>query len=203
MAKTVLIVDDNESIRQALCEFFRCQADFEVCGDAEDGREAIEMAEQLRPTVCGKPAAAIASFLAGGQLGRDPSIGDRPNLLNIWLLNRCCDCCRSSTFSFPTLPLVCVGFVQPPSVPASANYAATAIGGSPHARPASLGFSFWIVSPSQALDLTMKPLCATSPGGETGRRTGLKKLSRRIARFCRFLQVIAEARPCTPSHAGR
>jgi len=49
VAKTVLIVDDNEFIRQALCELFQRQADFEVCADAENGREAIEMAEQLRP----------------------------------------------------------------------------------------------------------------------------------------------------------
>ena len=49
MAKTVLIVDDNESSRQALCELFQRQADFEVCADAENGREAIEMAEQLLP----------------------------------------------------------------------------------------------------------------------------------------------------------
>ena len=49
MAKTVLIVDDNESIRQALCELFQRQAGFEVCADAENGREAIEMAEQLLP----------------------------------------------------------------------------------------------------------------------------------------------------------
>jgi two-component system, chemotaxis family, chemotaxis protein CheY len=49
MAKTVLIVDDNAFVRQALCELFQCQADFEVCADAENGQEAIEMAEQLRP----------------------------------------------------------------------------------------------------------------------------------------------------------
>jgi two-component system chemotaxis response regulator CheY len=49
VAKTVLIVDDNEFIRQALCELFQRQADFEVCADAENGRESIEMAEQLLP----------------------------------------------------------------------------------------------------------------------------------------------------------
>jgi DNA-binding NarL/FixJ family response regulator len=42
MAKTVLIADDNASIRQALCEVFQREADFEVCGDAENGHEAIE-----------------------------------------------------------------------------------------------------------------------------------------------------------------
>ena len=44
-----MIVDDNEFIRQALCELFQGQADFEGCADAENGREAIEMAEQLLP----------------------------------------------------------------------------------------------------------------------------------------------------------
>ena len=34
MAKAVLIVDDNAYIRQALCEVFTCEADFEVCGEA-------------------------------------------------------------------------------------------------------------------------------------------------------------------------
>ena len=42
MAKTVLIVDDNALIRQALCEMFKREADFEVCGEAENGRETIE-----------------------------------------------------------------------------------------------------------------------------------------------------------------
>jgi two-component system chemotaxis response regulator CheY len=49
VAKTVLIVDDNEFIRQVLCELFQRQADFEVCADAENGQEAIELAEQLLP----------------------------------------------------------------------------------------------------------------------------------------------------------
>ena len=49
MAKTVLIVDDNALIRQALCEMFKREADFEVCGEAENGREAIEKAQQLHP----------------------------------------------------------------------------------------------------------------------------------------------------------
>jgi CheY-like chemotaxis protein len=47
--KTVLIVEDNESLRQALCELFRRQADFDVCGVAQNGREAIEVADRLHP----------------------------------------------------------------------------------------------------------------------------------------------------------
>ena len=49
MAKTVLIVDDNALIRQALCEIFESEADFEVCGEGENGQEAIEEAQQLHP----------------------------------------------------------------------------------------------------------------------------------------------------------
>ncbi len=49
IAKCVLIVDDNASIRQALCELFKREADFEVCGEAENGKVAIEKAQLLRP----------------------------------------------------------------------------------------------------------------------------------------------------------
>ena len=49
MAKTVLIVDDNRYIRQALCEQFKRESDFEVCGEAANGKEAIEKARELHP----------------------------------------------------------------------------------------------------------------------------------------------------------
>jgi DNA-binding NarL/FixJ family response regulator len=49
MAKTVLIVDDNALIRQTLCEIFRRESDFQVCGEAENGKEAIEKAWELHP----------------------------------------------------------------------------------------------------------------------------------------------------------
>ena len=49
MAKTVLVVDDSAVIRHALCEVFRTESDFSVCGEAENGREAIEMAQALQP----------------------------------------------------------------------------------------------------------------------------------------------------------
>jgi len=45
----VLIVDDNPVIRQALCELFTREGDFEVCGEAENGKEAVEKAQQLLP----------------------------------------------------------------------------------------------------------------------------------------------------------
>ena len=48
-AKSVLIVDDYEAIRRALCDLFTLEADFDVCGEAENGREAIAKAQELQP----------------------------------------------------------------------------------------------------------------------------------------------------------
>ncbi len=49
MAKTILIVDDNAYIRMSLCEQFKREADFEICGEAENGKEAIARALELHP----------------------------------------------------------------------------------------------------------------------------------------------------------
>jgi DNA-binding NarL/FixJ family response regulator len=49
MAKSVLIAEDHALTRQALCSLFASQEDFEVCGDAENGQEAVEIAQVLRP----------------------------------------------------------------------------------------------------------------------------------------------------------
>jgi DNA-binding NarL/FixJ family response regulator len=49
MPKSVLVVDDNASIRQALCRVFTSEADFDLCGEAENGQEAIEKAQVLHP----------------------------------------------------------------------------------------------------------------------------------------------------------
>jgi DNA-binding NarL/FixJ family response regulator len=49
MAKAVLIVDDNSFIRHVFCESFKKEADFEICGEAQNGREAFEKAYELQP----------------------------------------------------------------------------------------------------------------------------------------------------------
>jgi two-component system, chemotaxis family, chemotaxis protein CheY len=49
MPKTVLIVDDNQFVRQALSKIFESEGDFEVCGEAEDGRQAIAAVMCLHP----------------------------------------------------------------------------------------------------------------------------------------------------------
>lgn len=47
--RRVLVVDDNPQVQQALCEVFKAEADFDICGEARNGREAIEKAQRLHP----------------------------------------------------------------------------------------------------------------------------------------------------------
>jgi DNA-binding NarL/FixJ family response regulator len=48
---SVLIADDNTLIRNGLCNLFGGEEDFDVCGQASNGREAIEKAQELQPDV--------------------------------------------------------------------------------------------------------------------------------------------------------
>ena len=45
----ILIADDHESMRTALRATVKTHPHWEVCGEATDGREAIEKATELRP----------------------------------------------------------------------------------------------------------------------------------------------------------
>lgn len=45
----ILIVDDSAVVRRAVRTLFESDAVFEVCGEAENGREAIEKTADLRP----------------------------------------------------------------------------------------------------------------------------------------------------------
>jgi len=49
-ARTVLVVDDNVAIRRELCETLT-KYDLQVCAEATNGREAIELARTCRPEV--------------------------------------------------------------------------------------------------------------------------------------------------------
>ena len=48
---SVLIVDDSPTIRKVICELFTREGDFEVCGEAENGQQAIEKAMDLKPAL--------------------------------------------------------------------------------------------------------------------------------------------------------
>ena len=47
--KSVLIVDDNVAIRRVVRYSFESQQDFQICGEAVNGQDAIEKAKQFKP----------------------------------------------------------------------------------------------------------------------------------------------------------
>jgi DNA-binding NarL/FixJ family response regulator len=49
--RRVLVVEDDDSFAEALTELLEADGRLEVAGRARDGREAIELAEALRPDV--------------------------------------------------------------------------------------------------------------------------------------------------------
>ena len=49
MARTVLVADDNPLIRKILCRFFEAEEDYDICAEATNGQEAIELALKHRP----------------------------------------------------------------------------------------------------------------------------------------------------------
>src|SRR5256884_3610988 len=51
MKLRILLADDHEIVRRGLCALLQRHEGWEVCGEASDGREALEMAKQLKPDV--------------------------------------------------------------------------------------------------------------------------------------------------------
>lgn len=49
MSIRILVVDDHDVVRQGVRLILRRHADWEVCGEAEDGVEALEMEKELAP----------------------------------------------------------------------------------------------------------------------------------------------------------
>jgi len=49
MGFRILVADDHEVVRRGLCDLLHSQTEWVVCGEAKDGREAVEMAEKLKP----------------------------------------------------------------------------------------------------------------------------------------------------------
>ncbi len=51
MSCRILLADDHEVVRRGLCALLRAQPEWEVCGEASDGREAVDKALKLNPEV--------------------------------------------------------------------------------------------------------------------------------------------------------
>jgi DNA-binding NarL/FixJ family response regulator len=51
MPARILIADDHEVVRQGIRAILQARPEWEICGEAVDGREAIRFAKQLNPDV--------------------------------------------------------------------------------------------------------------------------------------------------------
>ena len=49
--RRILVVDDDPVVREAYRTFFSRHADYQVVGEARDGREAVDAVRRLRPTI--------------------------------------------------------------------------------------------------------------------------------------------------------
>ena len=49
MAKRILIVDDNPVVRRILCRIFEVEEGYDVCAEAANGKEAMELARKYKP----------------------------------------------------------------------------------------------------------------------------------------------------------
>ena len=47
----ILVADDHEVVRKGLVSLLQAQPEWQVCGEAGDGREAVDKALQLKPDV--------------------------------------------------------------------------------------------------------------------------------------------------------
>ena len=79
----VLIADDHALIREGLAELLKQSADIEVVAQASDGREALRLAEQLKPDV------AVLDIMMPGLNGIDATtvLADRVPSLKVVMLS--------------------------------------------------------------------------------------------------------------------
>jgi CheY-like chemotaxis protein len=49
VAKIILVADDDAHIRKALCEMFEREEDYDLCEQAKNGKEAVEIATRCKP----------------------------------------------------------------------------------------------------------------------------------------------------------
>jgi DNA-binding NarL/FixJ family response regulator len=48
---SILIADDHDVVRRGLKSLLQSHSDWQVCGEASDGREAVELAKKLKPQI--------------------------------------------------------------------------------------------------------------------------------------------------------
>jgi len=84
MLPRILIADDNKAVRASIRSLLAPRADFEVCGEAGGGREAVEKALELKPDlIILDIAMPDLGGLAAGQLIKQSLPGARIVFLSV------------------------------------------------------------------------------------------------------------------------
>ena len=78
MAVKILIADDHEIVRQGIRRVLEAKPEWEVCGEAANGQEAVRMAQELVPDVVIMDVTmpVMSGFEAADEISRLP-IGSR------------------------------------------------------------------------------------------------------------------------------
>jgi DNA-binding NarL/FixJ family response regulator len=51
MSVSILITDDHDVVRRGVKSLLQTRPDWEVCGEAADGRTAVELSKKLKPQI--------------------------------------------------------------------------------------------------------------------------------------------------------
>jgi DNA-binding NarL/FixJ family response regulator len=77
----VLVAEDYEAVRKAVCAILRARSDIEVCGEAENGQEAVQKANALKPDliILDLTIPMLSGFEAAGEIRK--TLPDVPILI--------------------------------------------------------------------------------------------------------------------------
>jgi DNA-binding NarL/FixJ family response regulator len=78
MAVKILIADDHEIVRQGIRRVLESKPEWEICGEASNGQEAVRMAQELTPDIIIMDVTmpVMSGFEAADEISRLP-IGSR------------------------------------------------------------------------------------------------------------------------------
>jgi DNA-binding NarL/FixJ family response regulator len=73
----ILIADDHEIVRRGIRTLLQARPEWEICGEARDGREAIQLAKELNPDVI---ILDVSMPILGGLVAADDILRMNPKM---------------------------------------------------------------------------------------------------------------------------
>ena len=95
MPRRILIVDDSPVIRRAVRSWIQYKTEWEVCGEVDDGRTAVDLVEQLNPDTV---ILDVAMPVMSGLQAADEIVARAPQTQIVLLTNFPSDLLREHAF---------------------------------------------------------------------------------------------------------